>query len=89
MRCDKYGQVCHLMENCDDHGGGAWGGVTVVRECDSHQGGVKGIEMFYGEVLWQCGRCKWVWRGVTAFSTFRDDLTCIVSVSLRKYDIFS
>ena len=22
---------------------GAWGDVTVVRECESHQGGVKGI----------------------------------------------
>ena len=22
---------------------GAWGGVTVVRKCDSQQGGVKGI----------------------------------------------
>ena len=28
-------------------------------------------------------------RGVTAVSTLRADLTCIVSVSLRKYDIFS
>ena len=25
MRCEKYGQVCHLMENCDDHGGGEQG----------------------------------------------------------------
>ena len=23
---------------------GAWGGVTVVRKCDSHEGGVKGIK---------------------------------------------
>ena len=30
-----------------------------------------------------------MWRGVTAVSTLRADLTCIVSVSLRKYDIFS
>ena len=30
-----------------------------------------------------------MWRGVTAVSTFRDDLTFIVSVSLSKYDIFS
>ena len=30
-----------------------------------------------------------MWRGVTAVSTLRDDLTFIVSVSLRKYDIFS
>ena len=41
MRCDKYRQVCHLMENCDDHGGGKQGlgevghlsgSVTVIRE---------------------------------------------------------
>ena len=37
-------------------------------------------------VMWKVER---VWRGVTAVSTFRDDLTFIVSVSLRKYDIFS
>ena len=30
-----------------------------------------------------------MWRGVTAVSTLRDNLTVIVSVSLRKYDIFS
>ena len=30
-----------------------------------------------------------MWRGVTAVSTLRDDLTFIVSVSLRKYDILS
>ena len=30
-----------------------------------------------------------MWRDVPAISTFRDDLTFIVSVSLRKYDIFS
>ena len=29
-----------------------------------------------------------MWRGVTAVSTLRDDLTFIVSVSLRKYDIY-
>ena len=31
---------------------GAWGGVTVMRKCDSHQGGVKSIRkeyQFYGE----------------------------------------
>ena len=28
-------------------------------------------------------------RGVTAVSILRDDLTLIVSVSLRKFDIFS
>ena len=39
------------MENCDDHGGtGASGRLTVVRECNSHQGGVKVLEMFYGKV---------------------------------------
>ena len=60
MTCEKYRQVCHLMENCNDHGG-AWGGVTVVREvqkvlemsvsfmerCNGNVGGVKGC----GEVL--------------------------------------
>ena len=30
-----------------------------------------------------------MWRGVTAVSTLRDDLTFIESVSLKKYDIFS
>ena len=30
-----------------------------------------------------------MWRGVTAVSTLRDNLTVIVSVSLRKYIIFS
>ena len=35
-------------------------------------------------VMWKVER---VWRGVTAVSTLRDDLTFIVS--LRKYDIFS
>ena len=38
------------MERCDGHGEGVkgcdgvkvrvWGGVTVVRKCESHQGGV-------------------------------------------------
>ena len=36
--------------------------------------------------MWKVER---VWRAVTAVSTLRDDLTFIVSVSLRKYDIFS
>ena len=36
--------------------------------------------------MWKVER---VWRGVTAVSTLRDDLTLFVSVSLRKYDIFS
>ena len=30
-----------------------------------------------------------MFRGVTAVSTLRDDLTFIVSVSLRNYDMFS
>ena len=30
-----------------------------------------------------------MWTGVAAVSTLRDDLTFIVSVSFRKYDIFS
>ena len=30
-----------------------------------------------------------MWRGVTAVSTLRDDLTFIVSVSLKKIDILS
>ena len=30
-----------------------------------------------------------MWRGVTAVSTLRGNLTVIVSVSGRKYDIFS
>ena len=38
------------MQNCDDHGGG----VTVVSECDSHQGCVKGIRNV----------CIVLWRGV-------------------------
>ena len=41
MRCEKQRQVCHLMENCDDHAGGEHrlgdvgqlsGSVTVIRE---------------------------------------------------------
>ena len=44
MRCEKYRQVCHLMEKYDDHGGGEQGlAEAVVRECASYQGGVKGI----------------------------------------------
>ena len=30
-----------------------------------------------------------MWSGVTAVSTLRDDLIFIVSVTLRKYDLFS
>ena len=30
-----------------------------------------------------------MWIGVTAVSTLRDDFTFIVSMSLRKYDIYS
>ena len=25
VRCEKYREVCHLMENCDDHEGGEQG----------------------------------------------------------------
>ena len=57
VRCERYTQVRHLIENCDGYGGGVQGlnlgGVTVVRECASHQGGVKGIRkvcQFYEEV---------------------------------------
>ena len=31
------------MEKCTR----AWGGVTVVRKCDSHQGDVKGVRKVY------------------------------------------
>ena len=30
-----------------------------------------------------------MWRGMTAVTTLRDDLTFILSASIRKYDIFS
>ena len=33
----------------------------------------------YKKCLLVCGKCKGVWRGVTAVSTSRDDLTFIVS----------
>ena len=33
--------------------------------------------------------CKGVWKGVTAVSTFRDNVTVILSMTLRKYDIFT
>ena len=49
--------------------------VSFMERCNGNVESVKG-----------CGE---VWRGVTAVSTFRDDLTFILSVSLRKYDIFS
>ena len=39
------------------------------------------------EMNWSLGRCKGVWSGVKAVSTLRDDLTFIVSVSLRKCDV--
>ena len=54
MRCS--------LEKCT----GAWGGVTVVRKCDSHQGGVKGVSVD-GGVCWSWGRCKQV-QDMTAFS---------------------
>ena len=25
VRCERYRQVCHLIENCDGHGGGVQG----------------------------------------------------------------
>ena len=54
----------------------------LMERCDGHDhgGGVR-----------QCGKVSYSveWCGVTAVSTLRDDLTFIVSVSLRKYDIFS
>ena len=34
------------------------------------------------------GGVKGMWRGVTAVSTLRDNLTFIVSVSLKKYMIY-
>ena len=46
------------MENCDDHGGGKQRlgeCVTVFRECDSHQGGVKGIR----NVIWRGVMVMW------------------------------
>ena len=45
-----------------------WEGETVVRRCDSSQGGVKGVRnrfQFNGEVWWSWGKCKGVWEGVT------------------------
>ena len=35
----------------------------------------------YGEVLWSSGRCKGVWRDVTAVSILRGNVTVIVSVT--------
>ena len=58
---------------------GAWAGVTVVRKCDSHKGGVKGKSVD-GEVRWSCGRCKRIWRGVTPVSMLRVYLTVIGEV---------
>ena len=40
-----------------------WEDVAVVRKCDSPK-----------EVCQFVGRCKGVWRGVTAVCTLRDDL---------------
>ena len=42
MKDDR--KLCQLMERCDAHGRRSWGGVTVVRKCDS-QGGVKGVNV--------------------------------------------
>ena len=38
-RCVTWWKIVMIME----WGNIGWEGVTVVRECDSHQGGVKGI----------------------------------------------
>ena len=57
---------CHECHGCQrhdghDHGGGVRecgkvrqlsGGVTVVRECDSHQGGVKCLLVLWRGVIW-------------------------------------
>ena len=46
MRCGKYRQVCHLMENCDDHGVGEQGlgevSVSFMERCNGNVGGVEG-----------------------------------------------
>ena len=59
-----------LMERCDghDHGGGggllgSLEGETVVRRCDSSQGGVKVVRNWFQ--LMERGRCKGLWEGVT------------------------
>ena len=63
-------QQCQLMERCDghDHGGrcyGVWEGETVVRWCDSSQGGVKVVRNWFqlmerydghGEDVRGCGK---------------------------------
>ena len=48
----------------------------------------KGVSVSWRGVMvtWEA---KGVWRGVTAVSILRGNLTVIVSVSLRKCDIFS
>ena len=40
-RCDSGHKLLQSSMRCEK----AWGGVTVVRECDSHQGGVNVLEM--------------------------------------------
>ena len=56
--CDIIKKVSQMVETCDGYAGdvkvlGGGGCVTVVRECDGHQGGVKGTRklcQFYVEV---------------------------------------
>ena len=65
-------KVCQLIERCYGHEGDMkviGGGVTVVRKCDSHQGGVKGIRKVCQLIKrydyhWEC---KGVWEGVITF----------------------
>ena len=60
-------KMYHMVERCDAHGGGgfkgAWGGVVVVRKCESHQGDVKGIK----KVCQLMERCGGHWRGVRGY----------------------
>ena len=62
-------QECQLIERCDGHdhggGGGVWEGDTVVRRCDSSQGGVKVVRNLFqlmerydgcGEDVRGCGK---------------------------------
>ena len=37
---------CHLMERCDGHDH-VWEGETVVRRCDSSQGGMKVVRNLF------------------------------------------
>ena len=76
---------------------GAWGGATVVRKCDSHQGGVKGIrkvfqlmEMCDGHVggVKECDTCQYVeglfesyWGSINLRNFY---LYFVLQVSTRK-----